>query len=89
MHRTSVNHSRKEGSGPPMYARKKLTAVTCPVCGSGADLHHDVRASLIYACQMCMHEWDIDPAEETSEPERVVESRRTRSKTNSPRPPKR
>jgi len=27
-------------------------------------LHHDVRASLIYACQQCMHEWQIDPAEE-------------------------
>jgi hypothetical protein len=39
--------------------------ITCPVCGAqGAKLHHDVRASLIYACQQCMHEWQIDPAEE-------------------------
>ena len=27
-------------------------------------LHHDIRASLIYSCENCTHEWQIDRAEE-------------------------
>jgi DNA-directed RNA polymerase subunit RPC12/RpoP len=39
--------------------------ITCPVCGSrGAVLRHDVRSSLLYFCQQCQHEWQIDPADE-------------------------
>ena len=39
--------------------------VRCPVCQShGAMLHHDMRASLVYSCQQCLHAWQIDPAEE-------------------------
>jgi nucleotide-binding universal stress UspA family protein len=44
------------------------TIIRCPVCGShGAALRHDVRASLVYGCQNCLHEWQIDPAEEPPE----------------------
>ena len=40
----------------------------CPVCESeGSMLHHDRRASLVYSCQKCMHEWMIDPALEPEE----------------------
>jgi len=35
-------------------------------------LHHDIRASLFYSCQTCMHPWQIDPAEE--QPAEVLES---------------
>jgi hypothetical protein len=39
--------------------------IACPVCGSTGDmLHHDIRASLIYSCQKCLHEWEIEPAGE-------------------------
>ena len=27
-------------------------------------LRHDIRASLVYSCQACLHEWEIDPSEE-------------------------
>jgi ribosome-binding protein aMBF1 (putative translation factor) len=37
--------------------------IRCPLCGShGARLHHDVRASLVYSCQKCLHEWQMDSA---------------------------
>jgi hypothetical protein len=39
--------------------------VICPVCeSSGTMLHHDLRALLVYSCQKCLHEWQIDPADE-------------------------
>ena len=39
--------------------------VMCPVCeSSGTMLHHDRRAALVYSCQKCMHEWQIDAASE-------------------------
>jgi hypothetical protein len=39
--------------------------VSCPFCGSdGAALRHDIRSSLIYFCDNCEHEWQIDPADE-------------------------
>ena len=37
--------------------------ICCPVCGADRSLlHHDVRASLLYSCQRCTHEWLIEPA---------------------------
>jgi len=27
-------------------------------------LHHDLRSPLVYSCQKCLHEWEIDPGEE-------------------------
>jgi len=42
--------------------------VECPVCHShGAQLHHDIRSSLRYVCERCLHEWQIEPAEEPPE----------------------
>jgi len=42
-----------------------LLIIMCPVCGSdGAVLRHDIRCSLLYSCQQCEHEWQIDPTEE-------------------------
>jgi len=39
--------------------------VECPVCHShGTVIHHDIRSSLRYACERCLHEWQIEPAEE-------------------------
>jgi hypothetical protein len=38
--------------------------VTCPVCQSDEFIHHDVRASLVYSCRNCSHEWQISPADE-------------------------
>ena len=44
--------------------------ITCPVCQAyGALLRHDIRASLVYFCQRCQHEWQIDPSEEPLEPD--------------------
>lgn len=46
------------------------TIICCPVCEShGAVLHHDIRASLLYCCSNCLHEWQIDPAEKPPEAE--------------------
>ena len=37
--------------------------ISCPVCGADHSmLHHDIRASLLYSCQRCTHEWLIAPA---------------------------
>lgn len=42
--------------------------VKCPLCRShGEMLRHDLRASLVYACKVCLHEWQIDPADEPPE----------------------
>ena len=39
--------------------------IECPVCGSdGAEIRHDIRSALLYFCQQCEHEWQIDPTEE-------------------------
>ena len=41
--------------------------ITCPVCGSdGAELRHDIRCSLLYFCERCEHEWQIDPGDAVS-----------------------
>jgi hypothetical protein len=43
--------------------------VRCPVCGAhGSMLHHDIRGSLVYSCKKCLHEWQIDPADEPPKP---------------------
>ncbi len=64
--------------------------ITCPVCGSqGSMLHHDIRASLVYSCEKCMHEWQIDPAQEPPQPDpTVAEPPRAPSRTERPRPRK-
>jgi Zn finger protein HypA/HybF involved in hydrogenase expression len=39
--------------------------IVCPVCDSeGATLHHDPRATLVYSCPRCLHEWQVNPDEE-------------------------
>ena len=38
-------------------------------------LHHDIRASLIYSCENCTHEWQIDPAEEPQQADPMVAER--------------
>jgi len=54
----------KKGTGSLMTTIA-APIIKCPVCEShGAMLHHDIRAALVYSCQKCMHEWEIDPAEE-------------------------
>jgi hypothetical protein len=30
-------------------------------------LHHDPRASLVYACKICLHEWQLEVAAELVE----------------------
>jgi len=47
--------------------------VKCPVCQSNGEMiHHDVRASLVYSCRNCSHEWQINPADEPLEGDRAV-----------------
>ena len=60
--------------------------IECPICGSqGAVLRHDVRASLLYSCQKCLHEWQIDPAEELPQADSMVAERpRTPSARSGP-----
>jgi uncharacterized Zn finger protein len=44
---------------PPIHIIK------CPVCqAQGETLRHDIRNSLLYFCQRCHHEWQIDVSEE-------------------------
>lgn len=55
--------------------------IRCPVCqSSGAMLHHDIRAPLVYSCMKCLHEWQIELAEEPPREDlAAVERRRTPS----------
>jgi hypothetical protein len=47
--------------------------IECPVCQShGAALRHDIRASLLYFCQECQHEWQIHPKEEPIEADPTI-----------------
>jgi hypothetical protein len=47
--------------------------ITCPVCEShGEMIHGNVRASLAYSCQNCLHEWQIDPKEDPPEADPMV-----------------
>lgn len=58
----------KKVAGVAMTKRiSNLRIVTCPVCGSdGPELRHDIRSSLLYSCDKCEHEWQIDPEDEPS-----------------------
>jgi len=60
--------------------------IECPICGSqGKVLRHDIRASLVYSCQQCLHEWQIDPAEEPPQADPTVAERpRTPSARSKP-----
>ena len=62
--------------------------IRCAVCGShDSMLHHDIRSSLAYSCKKCLHEWQIDPAEEPPQADSTVAERpRTPSRTKRPRP---
>ena len=63
-------------------AAKALSIITCPVCGSSREqLHHDYRASLVYSCMTCSHEWQIDPADELAERDPTVAERRRTPRT--------
>lgn len=60
--------------------------IECPICGSqGKVLRHDIRASLVYSCQQCLHEWQIDPAQELPQADSMVAERpRTPSARSGP-----
>jgi hypothetical protein len=75
----------KKGTGSPMTATT-APIIKCPVCeSSGAMLRHDLRAPLFYSCQNCMHEWQIDRAEEPPEAEPpVAERQQTRAVRSKP-----
>jgi hypothetical protein len=79
----------RKGTGSPMTTTAP-PIVKCPVCGSqGSMLHHDIRASLVYSCANCLHEWQIDPAEEPPKPEfRQPEDPGTSTATKRRRPRK-
>ena len=84
--RGSVSQEKK-GTGSPMIATTQLI-ISCPVCQShGAMLHHDIRAPLVYSCQNCMHEWQIDPAEEPPQADPTV-AERPRTPWARSRPPR-
>jgi hypothetical protein len=62
-----------------MHTESNPPIILCPVCGSdGTALRHSTRCSLLYFCDECWHEWQIDPADEPSE----------RVPAQSPGPPK-
>jgi len=53
----------EEGPGFPMSAATLL--IRCPVCESdGEMLRHNGRAPLLYSCQKCLHEWQLEPGAE-------------------------
>jgi hypothetical protein len=55
-------------TGPPI--------IRCPVCDAHGDmLRHDRRATLIYSCQRCLHEWEIDPADEPPQEDTIATER--------------
>jgi len=61
--------------------------VKCPVCQSDEFIHHDVRASLLYSCRNCSHEWQISPADEplAADPAVVEPARMPTAGTKRPR----
>jgi hypothetical protein len=61
--------------------------VKCPVCEAhGEILHHDIRASLIYSCRNCSHEWQIDPEEEPEQTESKVPAERPQTSSRARKP---
>jgi hypothetical protein len=71
-------------------AANVVPMIKCPVCGShGRMLHHDIRASLLYSCQKCMHEWQIDPLDDPSQMDSAGSERTgTPSRPKRPKPSK-
>ena len=56
-----ISESMKKGRVSQMTIINR-SIIMCPVCGShGSMLRHDVRASLIYSCGKCTHEWQLEP----------------------------
>jgi len=56
-----------------MTATTSAHVVKCPVCESNGEMiHHDLRASLVYSCRNCSHEWQINPADEPLERDPAV-----------------
>jgi hypothetical protein len=52
------------------------TTIWCPVCAShDAMLRHDIQASLVYCCHNCLHEWQLDAAEESPDRRRGIADR--------------
>ena len=49
--------------------------VQCPLCGSRGTRHPNIRASLLYSCWECSHEWKIDPSQEPLQPNPAVTDR--------------
>jgi hypothetical protein len=81
---TELAQRGEERHGPPMTSID-APIIRCPVCQSdGAMLHHDLRATLVYSCQNCMHEWQIDVAEEPPQEDPTVERPRTASARSQP-----
>ena len=72
--RHSASALTKKGTGFPMTRMATdLIIIMCPVCGSdGSMLRHDIRCSLRYSCQLCNHEWQIDPAAEPQQADLTV-----------------
>ena len=67
----------KKGTGFPHDHDKSTNhhQVSClRVKWCDADAH-DIRASLIYSCENCTHEWQIDPAEEPQQADPIVAER--------------
>jgi hypothetical protein len=79
--------THREGRGSTMTTTA-TSIVQCPECGSdGEMLHHDPRASLVYACKVCLHEWEMEVVDELVEvvlsaaqppPKQVARSKRSR-----------
>ena len=63
--------------------------IKCPVCQShGEMVHHDIRAPLVYSCKNCLHEWQIDPAEQAPEADPTVAERPRTPSARTKRPRK-
>ena len=61
----------QERQGSLMIAT--IHIVRCPVCWSdGEMIHHDIRTPLDYSCRNCLHEWQIDAADDLLEGEATV-----------------
>ena len=86
-HALDLPEHTEKGRGS-MMTTTATSIVQCPECGSdGEMLHHDPRASLIYGCKVCLHEWQMEVADELVEeilsaaqppPKRVASSKRPR-----------
>ena len=58
--------ANKEARSVTQRVSKEPPVIHCPVCdSSGAVLRHDIRAALVYSCEICLHEWAIDSDQES------------------------